>query len=458
MATILVVDDEKNYLWMLDELLKQEGYDVFTCDSASKAILILREEPIDVLLTDLRMSGMDGMALLTECRGISPTTSVILMTAYGTIERAVEAIREGAYDFIVKPFENTDLLRSIRKAIERTALLRENVRLSQTLANRYDFEPVTGGSPAMQTVYDKIKRVTDSKATVLIVGESGSGKEVVARAIHYKSPRCGRPFLAINCGALTETLAESELFGHERGAFTGAQTKHAGLFEQASGGTLFLDEIGELPLPLQAKLLRVLDSQEIRRVGGEKTIQLDARILAATNRDLKTEVQQERFREDLLYRLSVIRIEVPPLRDRKEDIPILAKTYLEQLQHEGRTKGQRLSPDAMTYLLHHPWPGNVRELQNAVAYAALMAKNEEIQPEDFPIELTGRNDWVSTLGRLLPPDAPLDPTLEAIERYMIDRAMTMGNGVQAKAADTLQISRSLLQYKIKKNPSIHKQN
>jgi two-component system, NtrC family, response regulator len=458
MSTILVVDDEKNYLWMLDEVLREEGYDVLTSNSAAKAILMLKEESIDVLLTDLRMTGMDGMALLSQAREVSPTTSAILMTAYGTIERAVEAMREGAYDFIVKPFDNADLLRAIHKANERSTLLRENVRLSQALTGRYHFDAVPGSSSAMQAVYDIITRVTDSKATVLISGESGSGKEVVARTIHFNGPRRGRPFLALNCGALTETLAESELFGHERGAFTGATTKHAGLFEQANGGTLFLDEIGELPLSLQAKLLRVLDSQEIRRVGGEKSIQIDARILAATNRDLQSEVQHGRFREDLLYRLSVIRIEVPPLRDRKEDIPLLAKTYLEQLRQEGSTRGQRLSPQALDYLLHHRWRGNVRELQNAIAYAALMAKEEDIQPEDFPVELTSTSDWVSTLGRLLPPDAPLDATLKAIEGYMINRAMTMGHGVQAKAADVLQISRSLLQYKIKPQPSTRTKN
>ena len=452
MATILIVDDEKNYLWMLDELLRQEGYDVITSNSASKAVLILKEEPIDVLLTDLRMSGMDGMALLTQSREISPATSAILMTAYGTIEKAVEAIREGAYDFIVKPFENSELLRTIRKAVERSALLQENMRLSQTVAKRYHMATTAGGSPAMRDVHEKITRVTDSKAMVLIVGESGSGKELVARTIHYHSPRCGQPFLAVNCGALTETLAESELFGHERGAFTGAITKHAGLFEQANGGTLFLDEIGELPLPLQAKLLRVLDTQEIRRVGGEKTIQVDTRILAATNRDLKNQVQQELFREDLLYRLSVIRIEVPPLRERKEDIPVLAEAYLEELKREGRTRGQRLSPKALDYLLHYRWPGNVRELQNAIACAALMAQDQEIQPEDFPIELKERNEWISTLNRLIPPDAPLDSTLKAIECHMINRAMTLSHGVQAKAAGILQISRSLLQYKIKQQP------
>ena len=275
MATILVVDDEKNYLWMLEELLREEGYDLITTVKVSQALEVLRESQIDLMLTDLRMAEIDGITLLARARDLSPITSTILMTAYGTIERAVEAMRLGAYDFIVKPFENTDLLRSVAKAVERSVLVRENIRLSESLAREYRFDQLIGRSPAMQSVFDKITRVTDTKSTVLLVGESGSGKELVARAIHFNGPRQGRPFLAVNCGALADTLAESELFGHERGAFTSASMRHLGLFEQANGGTLFLDEIAELPLPLQAKLLRVLDTQEIRRVGTEKAFHVD---------------------------------------------------------------------------------------------------------------------------------------------------------------------------------------
>jgi two-component system NtrC family response regulator len=449
MATILVVDDEKNYLWMLDELLRGEGYDVVTCEKGSDALLVLCESRVEVLLTDLRMAEMDGLTVLEKAREISPATSTLLMTAYGTIERAVEAMRRGAYDFIVKPFENADLLRSIRRAIERSVLVRENVRLSQSLAGHYHLEHLIGKSSVMKGVCDKIRRVTDSKSAVLITGESGVGKELVARAIHFNGARSGRPFLAVNCGALTDSLAESELFGHEKGAFTGAHARHLGLFDQAHGGTLFLDEVGELPLNLQSKLLRVLDTHEIRRVGGEKPVQVDLRILSATNRDLKADVQAGRFREDLFFRLSVVRIDVPPLRERTEDIPLLAEAYLHELIREGSVRGKRLSTRAQQLLVGHRWPGNVRELHNVVAHAALMAQEEEIEPEDLPLELTTREDWAGALDRILPTDAPLEPTLRAIEARMIDRALARSNGVQARAAEALKISRSLLQYKLK---------
>ena len=449
MATVLVVDDEKNYLWMLEELLRGEGYDVVTCEKGSDALLVLREAPVDVLLTDLRMAEMDGLTVLEKAREISPATSTLLMTAYGTIERAVEAMRRGAYDFIVKPFENADLLRSIRRAFERSVLVRENVRLSQSLAEHYHLEHLIGKSSVMKGVCDKIRRVTDSKSAVLITGESGAGKELVARAIHFNGPRSGRPFLAVNCGALTDSLAESELFGHEKGAFTGAHARHLGLFEQAPGGTLFLDEVRELPLNLQSKLLRVLDTHEIRRVGGEKPVQVDLRILSATNRDLKADVQAGRFREDLFFRLSVVRIDVPPLRERTEDIPLLAEAYLHELIREGSARGKRLSARAQQLLVGHRWPGNVRELHNVVAHAALMAQKEEIEPEDLPLELTTSDDWAGALDRILPTNAPLEPTLRAIEARMIDRALARSNGVQARAAEALKISRSLLQYKLR---------
>lgn len=449
MATILVVDDEKNYLWMLGELFQSEGYEVLACERAGDALPLLTEGRVDLLLTDLRMAEMDGMTLLARAREISPATSTIIMTAFGTVERAVEAMRLGAYDFIVKPFNNADLLRTVAKALERTVLLRENLRLSQTLSHHYRFDQLIGKSSLMQEVFEKIKRVAGSKSPVLITGESGSGKELVARAIHFNGPRFGRPFLPVNCSALTVSLAESELFGHERGAFTGATARHLGVFEQAAGGTLFLDEVAELPMALQAKLLRVLDTQEIRRVGSEKVVPVDVRILAATHRDLKTEVQAGRFREDVFFRLNVVRIDVPPLRDRSEDILLLAEACLRNLVKEGGVRGTRFAPTAIELLARHSWPGNVRELENVVAHAALMAKTEEIQPDDLPLELTAAKEWLEALGRLLPAKAPLDATLKAIERHLVHRALAQSNGVQAKAAELLGISRSLLRYKLK---------
>jgi two-component system NtrC family response regulator len=449
MATVLVVDDEKNYLWMLEELLHSEGFDVVTCEKGAAALTVLRDATIDVLLTDLRMADIDGLTVLEKARQISPTTSTLLMTAYGTIEQAVEAMKLGAYDFIVKPFANADLVRSIRRAIERSVLVRENVRLSHSLAEQYHPDHMIGKSAVMTAVLNKIQRVTDSKTAVSISGESGSGKELVARAIHFTGPRSGRPFLAVNCSALTDSLAESELFGHEKGAFTGAHVRHLGLFEQADDGTLFLDEISELPLNLQAKLLRVLDNHEIRRVGSEKPVHVDLRILSATNRDLRAEVQAGRFREDLFFRLSVVRIEVPPLRERTEDIPLLAESYLQVLIREGSIRGKRFSPRTMQLLVEYHWPGNVRELHNVVAHAALMAQHEEIEPEDLPVELTTSGDWAQALDRFLPKDAPLEATLRVIEERMINRALVQAKGVQARAADILRISRSLLQYKLK---------
>ncbi len=449
MATILVVDDEKNYLWMLGELFESEGYEVLTCERAEDALPLLAEGRVDLLLTDLRMAEMDGMALLGRVRELSPATSTIIMTAFGTVERAVEAMRLGAYDFILKPFNNADLLRTVAKALERTVLLRENLRLSQTLSHHYRFDQLIGKSSLMQEVFEKIKRVAGSKSPVLITGESGSGKELVARAIHFNGPRFGRPLLPVNCSALTVSLAESELFGHERGAFTGATARHLGVFEQAAGGTLFLDEVAELPMALQAKLLRVLDTQEIRRVGSEKVVPVDVRILAATHRDLKTEVQAGRFREDVFFRLNVVRIDVPPLRDRADDIPLLAEACLRNLVKEGGVRGTRFAPSAIELLVRHAWPGNVRELENVVAHAALMARTEEIQPDDLPLELTAAKEWLAALDRLLPAKAPLNDTLKAIERHLVHRALDQSNGVQAKAAEILGISRSLLQYKLK---------
>lgn len=449
MATILVVDDEKNYLWMLRELLEGEGYDVLTCEKGADALIVLGEGRVDVLVTDLRMAEMDGLSLLRRTRGVAPAVSTIVMTAYGSIERAVDAMRLGAYDFVLKPFNTAHLLHSVEKAMERTALLRENRRLSHSLAEPYHFDHLIGAGPAMMAVFEQIRRVLHAKTTVLICGESGSGKELVARAVHFNGPRAARPFLGINCGAMTDTLAESELFGHERGAFTGAAGKHLGVFEQADGGTLFLDEIGELPPSLQARLLRVLDRQEIRRVGSEKVVTVDVRILAATNRDLRAEVNAGRFREDLFFRLNVVRIEVPPLRERIEDIPALAEAALQQFIKEGGAHGKRFSPSALEVLTRYRWPGNVRELKNVVAHAALMAKTDDIQAADFPLELAATGEWTKALDRILPEQLPLDVTLKTIERHLITRALERHAGVQAKAADSLGISRSLLQYKLK---------
>ena len=449
MSTILVVDDEHNYRWLLQELLREEGFDVVTCDKGLDALACLRDTKIDVLLTDLRMAEMDGLTLLEKAREVSPATSAVLMTAYGTIERAVEAMKRGAYDFVVKPFENADLLRSIRRAIERTALIRENVRLAESLADEYQSAQLVGNSAAIKVMKEKILRVKDSKSAVLISGESGTGKELAARTIHFTGFRSGRPFIAINCSALTDTLAESELFGHEKGAFTGANVRHLGLFEQADGGTLFLDEVGELAPSLQAKLLRVLDTSEIRRVGAEKSVPIDVRILSATNRDLQSEVRRGTFRQDLFFRLSVVRIDVPALRERHEDIPLLAEAHLQKLAMEHHGK-KCLAPATIEALKRSRWPGNVRELHNVLTHAFLMAEGEEIGPDDVPIETAATGQMDAAFERLLPENASLCDTLKAVEHHLIARALAQSGGVQSKAAELLNISRSLLQYKLKR--------
>ncbi|HZS12736.1 MAG TPA: sigma-54 dependent transcriptional regulator [Nitrospirales bacterium] len=448
MAHVLIVDDEPNYLWMIGELLRQAGHEIATAEQPAAALELLQRGDIDVLITDLRMGEMDGMALLARAKALAPWVSTIVMTAYGSIERAVEAMRSGAYDFVLKPFDNRQFVKTVANAVERTEMVRANVRISRTLAEQ-ESQRLVGNSRAIEGVFEKIRRVANAKSTVLITGESGSGKELVARAIHFSGLRRGQPFLAVNCGALTEALAESELFGHQRGAFTGAVATHIGYFEQAQGGTLFLDEIGELSLPLQAKLLRVLDSQEIRRVGSEKALNVDVRIVAATNRNLVAESRAGRFREDLLFRLNVVRIDVPPLRDRREDIPALAELCLAQTAQDGQVRGRRLAPATLEVLMQHSWPGNVRELQNTLAHAALMATDELIQPDDLPIELVAGREWMEALDRILPGHAELDATVKSIERHLIMRALERANGVQARAAEMLGISRSLLQYKLK---------
>ena len=330
MDTLLIVDDEKNYLVVLEALLSPEGYEIMTSDKAQEALRLLQEADVDLVLTDMKMPGMSGMELLEEAKKIKPEVPVIMMTAYGTIEMAVEAMKKHAYDYITKPFQNEELKLTLRKALENYRLVKENRRLSEALSERHGYRNIVGKSKSMLKVYDLIDKVAQSKASVLITGPSGTGKELIAKAIHYESLRKDRPFISVNCGALAETLLESELFGHEKGAFTGAIAMKKGRFELADGGTLFLDEIGDMSPPLQVKLLRVLQEMEFERVGGTKTIKVDVRVLSASNRNLKDDVASGVFREDLFYRLNVIHIEVPPLRERMEDVRLLVTHFIEK--------------------------------------------------------------------------------------------------------------------------------
>ncbi len=448
METVLVVDDEKNYLVVLSELLGEEGYEVICAASGPAALSYLAESDIDLVITDMKMPKMSGINLLEEVKRRDPDLPVIMMTAYGTVENAVEAMKKGALDYITKPFQNEELKVTVRKAVEHRALLRRHRLLATELAERLGPHNIIGRSAPMQRIFELIGRVAETKATVLITGESGTGKELIAKAIHFGSQRRAAPFVSVNCSALAETLLESELFGHERGSFTGAVASRKGRFELAEGGTLFLDEVGEMSAALQVKLLRVLQEMEFERVGGTRTHKVDVRVLAASNRDLKQAVAEGIFREDLFYRLNVVHLQVPPLRERPGDIPLLAAHFAAKY---GRTLGKpalAISPEAMDVLMRHGWPGNVRELENAVERAAILCQAETVRPADLPEELRGEE-----LARPLPGELfemPLPEALDHLEARLIKRALMRAGYVQAQAAKALGITRSLLQYKMKK--------
>lgn len=451
MNTILIVDDEPNYLIVISELLGEEGFETITADNGAKALELVKRADIDLLLTDMQMPDMDGFALLEAVKSSQPEMPVIMITAYGEVEKAVRAMRSGAFNYITKPFNNDELLASINKALEHSALAQENRRLQQEIRGRYSFEGIIGKSQAMRDIYELISRVAPTPSTVLVSGESGTGKELVARALHYQGPRAGRPFLSLNCAALPENLLESELFGHERGAFTGAVAMRKGKFEAADTGTLFLDEIGEMPLALQAKLLRVLQEKTIERLGGNKIIKVDVRIVAATNKNLQDEVLEKRFRQDLFYRLNVVSIVIPPLRERSDDIPLLTEHFIKKYGEQAGRPGLTISPAALQALIRAPWPGNVRELENAIERAAIMCRGDEIETEDLDIEDAGGGgqhgpsvmDGISLNGRL-------PEVLDAIEKKLVIQALRGADFVQAQAARDLGITKSLLQYKMRK--------
>ncbi len=387
METILIVDDEKNYLLVLEALLVDAGYEIITCDSASQALEVTSSHDLDLVITDMRMPGVDGMEFLAQLQGRQPELPVIMMTAYATVEKAVEAMKRGAFDYITKPFKNEELILTIRKAIEMHRLKQENRLLSQELQGRFKFDNIVGKSKVMRQVYAIIEKVAQTRASVLVTGESGTGKELIARAIHFNSTRRDKPFISVNCSALPETLLETELFGHERGAFTGAITRRKGRFELAHNGTLFLDEVGDMSAALQVKLLRVLQEMKFERVGGTTTLQVDARLVAASNRNLRREVEIGRFRQDLYYRLKVVHIKVPPLRDRRDDIPLLVHHFLKKVAQANGLPAKGVSHEALKYLYQYDWIGNVRELENVIERAVILCDGDEIRPQDLPEEL-----------------------------------------------------------------------
>lgn len=449
METVLVVDDEKNYLVVLSAFLSDEGYEVLTADNALRALEIVKSTDLDLVVTDMSMPAMDGIELLRRIKEKIPELPVVMMTAYGTVEKAVEAMQLGAFNFIQKPFQNETLKQIVDKAVSTYRVLKENRRLVQALESRYRFDNIVGKSKPIQAIFEIIQKVAHTKATVLISGESGTGKELIAKAIHFNSPRRNNAFVAVSCAALTETLLESELFGHEKGAFTGAIAMKKGRFELADGGTLFLDEVGEVPASVQVKLLRVLEDISFERVGGTRTIDMDVRLIAATNKDLKAEVEQHRFREDLYFRLNVVHIKLPTLRERAEDIRLLVTHFANKFAQEANKVQMTVSPEAMRFLCNHRWPGNVRELENAVERAVVLSRGNEITPDDLP------KDLLSFADMEVPIDwqklSNLPEVLDAIEKRLIQKALSLSNNVQSRAANLLGIPRANLQYRLKKH-------
>lgn len=449
MSNVLVVEDEELMRSILRQLLEDEGCNVLTADSAENALELYPAGDIAVTLTDIKMSGMDGLELLDRLKAIDEEAIVIIMTAYSSVDSAIAALRKGAYDYVTKPFVNEDLLQTVKNAIRTRELFRENRVLRRELDKRYSFSEIIGKSEALEQVFRIVEKVADTNAGILIQGESGTGKELIARSIHFSSNRAGRAFLAVNCGALPENLLESELFGHTKGSFTGAVADKKGLFRSADGGTLLLDEIGEMPPPLQVKLLRALQEQEVTPVGASKPVKFDARIIAATNKDLETEVAENRFREDLFYRLNVIEISLPPLRARREDIPLLVKHFIGKIAREQNAAEKPVSREAMAALLNYNWPGNVRELQNAVERAFILG-NAEIAPADLPPKLIAGTD---ASFEMRDPKG-LRPTLEEMERRYILEIMNAVGQDKAAAAEILGIDLSTLYRKLRRYDKI----
>ena len=441
---ILVADDEKNYLLVLAALLKEEGYRVSTASSGAMALNLLAEFEPDLLITDMRMPGITGMSLLEKAHEMYPELPLIIMTAYGTVEDAVQAMKTGASDYILKPFANQTLLLTMERCLKLRRLLTQNRMLREDLAQNHAMGALVGNSPAMRGVYELVQKVAATKATVLITGESGTGKELVARAIHQASPRAGNSFVAVHCMALSESLLESELFGHEKGAFTGANVRRKGRFEMAQQGTIFLDEVGEISPSLQVKLLRVLQERSFERVGGSETLQVDVRVVAATNRDLNQAVAQKKFREDLFYRLNVMQIKLPALRERREDLPLLAAHFVRKYAGEMGRAAPQMSSETMSKIYSYPWPGNVRELENAMERAVIVA-GDTIMPRHLALEIPEEPGQAEeTWGK------DLNQAVEKLERSMIVEALAKADGVAAHAAQALGLSKTNLAYKMKK--------
>ena len=452
---ILVVDDEPHVRKTLTIILERAGYSVNSVTDGDEAIVMLSKSSYDLVLCDLRMPRIDGMQVLRALKIAQPNTPLIIITAHGTIENAVSAMQQGASDYITKLSIAEELLIRVEKAIQQKTLIEENKNLKRQLDREYSFSNIVCISSIMKAVLDRIRKVADTQSTVLITGDSGTGKELIAHAIHHNSSRSNRPMVTVDCGSIPAELLESELFGHTKGAFTGATGVRKGLFEEASGSTLFLDEIGELPLALQVKLLRAIQEREIRRIGDNRPIQVDLRIVAATNHDLEVAVNSGQFREDLYYRLNVVSIHLPSLRHRPEDIPLLAKHFLNKYGQKHHQTIRMIAPDAVDALMNYDWPGNIRELQNAIEHAIIICDSQVIQPTDLPekIQFTAPKVRVNIPVNRLDLKNILNEVLEKTESQLINRALELTGGNRTKAAELLGISRRGLLYKLKEETS-----
>ncbi len=447
-ARILIMDDDPKERSKIEAYLRQKGYEVTSLGTAAEAIEALRRDRFDVMLTDCTIPGVDALQTSGDARKISPDLAVIIMTAYGTIETAVKAIKAGAYDYLAKPIDLDQLVVLVERVSERQNLIRENSELREQLRERYRFDEITGTSHAMEEVLNLAGRVAGSSATVLLLGESGTGKELIARVIHYHSPRADKPFIKVNCAALPETLLESELFGHEKGAFTGAAVRRIGRFEAADQGTLFLDEIGDVPPAVQVKLLRVLQEREFERLGGNQTVRVDVRIIAATNRNLEKAMREGTFREDLYYRLNVVTVAIPPLRERKEDIPALMEHFIAKYSTTNRKTISGVTAEARDLLMRYSYPGNVRELENIMERAVVLAKGGSISTADLPLHIrTTESDEKLCVKKK---GSSLNETLGTVERGLIIEALKEAGGIQTRAAQKLGISERVLRYKLGK--------
>ncbi len=449
---ILAVDDEQSMREFLEIMLKKEDYRVSLASNGEEVLRLIEKDIFDLVLLDIRMPKMDGIAVLKKIKALSPETIVIMITAYASADTAIKAMKEGAYDYITKPFKIEEIKLIIKNALEKKNLQKENILLKQVVRDRYHFDNILGQSQKMLALYDLLEKVSPTKTNILITGESGTGKELAAKAIHYNSPRKDCPFVTLNCGAIPESLIESELFGHMKGAFTDAIATKKGLFEVADEGTLFLDEISELPLLMQVKLLRVLQDREFKRVGGTEDIRVDVRIIAATNKDLEEAVREKRFREDLFYRLNVIQIKLPPLRERKEDIPLLAMHFLKKFSGELNKAISNFSVEALQLLLNYAYPGNVRELQNIVERAVALEITQELTAQNLRSYL---DEHLQAKKGAWDLDIPIDGIdLEAlvaeIERTLLLKALDKTHGIKKKAADLLGINFRSMRYRLEK--------